>query len=129
MIFNRIVEKVAIQRQIREVAERPAQFLAPVAIAGNEIERCSQPGENFAQMRIFCGKAVLDAVSGVDHRVDRLPVDIGNALPEIPGAARACRLIGRTCQNMRIADLGYEHKRSAPGPAVLMAAAATMEII
>ena len=93
VVFDDVVKQVSGPGQIREVTKRGPQRVMPVAIAGNQQQRRFQVGQNLAQVRILLRQAVVHAVARVDHHVDTLPVDIGDASPQVLGAARACGLV------------------------------------
>jgi hypothetical protein len=80
-----------------------------VPIARREEEWRHEPGQDLAQMRIFVRRSVMNAVAGVDDRVDALAIDIGDAAPQIVRARCGRRIGGILSQNMRVADLSEDH--------------------
>ena len=77
------MEKIARRGQGSEMFECTAQFTWPVAVAGNDKKGGLQIVQDFAQVSISSGIAPMDTVARVDDCIDILPIDIGDALPQV----------------------------------------------
>ena len=80
---DRVVEKIARRGQRGEMFESVAEFTPPVAVAGNDEQGRAQIVQDFAQVSIGPGIAPMDTVARVDDDIDILPIDIGDALPQV----------------------------------------------
>jgi len=106
MFLDRVMEEVAIDGQVGLVDESCAQHFVIIAIAWDQVERRFQWRQQQAQLRIFIGLAVLHRITGEDHRIGPLLVDVCDTSPQAVGPQLCCGMIRRRRQDVGIADLG-----------------------
>ena len=77
------MEKITRRGERGETFEGVAQFTPPVTVAGNDEQGRLQIIQDFAQVSIRPGIATMDTVARVHDCIDILPIDIGDALPQV----------------------------------------------
>ena len=90
-LVDYIMKEFSCPGQTGQAIERVAQRTMPVAIAGNNQERHIQIVQNLAKVRILLRLPPVDTVASMEDDIDSLPVDIGDALPQVLRTIYPCR--------------------------------------